>query len=65
MNPDGGQIFDESQIAKLFTEEQKQNLVPFEVDEIVELKNCRFRVRSIFPDPKNIVTLQGIPKKED
>jgi hypothetical protein len=64
MNRDTGQIFEESQIEKLFTKEQKENLVPFEVNEIVELKGCKFKVRSIFPDPQNIVTLQGIPKKE-
>ena len=66
MQRDTGRIFEESQIEKLlFTKEQKENLVPFEVDEIIELKGCKFKVRSIFPDPQNIVTLQGIPKKED
>ena len=65
MDPGSGRIYDNEGIKKLFNEEERKNLVPFEVGEIVELKDCRFKVRSIFPHPQNIVTLEGIPKEKE
>lgn len=66
MNPDTGEIRSMVDWAKGLTQEKEEvvleNLVPFDVSEIVEVKGCRFKVRSIFPHPQNIVTLQGIPK---
>lgn len=64
MDPNSGRIYDNRMMKELFDEEEQKNLVPFEVGEIIELKDCRFKVRSIFPHPQNIVTLEGIPKEK-
>ena len=69
MNPDSGEIKEMSKWEKELLEgnifkQTYENLVPFEVGEIVELKGCRFKVRSIWEAPRNIVTLEGIARKE-
>lgn len=66
MNPDTGRIYDITEAIKnsFLNKEEIENLVPFKIDEIVEIKGCKFKVRSIHPFPTNMITLEGIPKEK-
>lgn len=59
MNSDSGII----NLMEKFVPEERENLVPFEENEIVYLKNCKFKIRGIKLDPQNFITLQGISRK--
>ena len=62
MNPETGEIRSMEDWGKMF-KATKENLVPFEEGETVEIKGCSFKVRAIKPAPTNMITLEGIPKK--
>jgi hypothetical protein len=61
MNSDSGII----NLIEKFVPEEKENLVPFEDNEIVYLKNCKFKIRGIKLDPQNFITLEGISRKNE
>jgi len=64
MNSDTGRIYDITNAIKnsFLKKEEVENFVPFTLEEIVEIKGCKFKVRSIHPFPTNMITLEGIPK---
>ena len=66
MHSDTGRIYDITGAIKnsLLKKEEVENLVPFTLEEIVEIKGCKFKVRSIHPSPTNMITLEGIPKEK-
>ena len=61
MNSDSGII----NLIEKFKPEEKENLIPFETNEVVYLKNCKFKIRSIKLDPQNFITLEGISRKNE
>ena len=64
-NADEGRIKTMCDWAKELGQEEMTALIPFEVDEKIEIKGCLFRVRLIHPHPNNIITLEMLPKAED
>ena len=46
-------------------DELKENWVLFEIGEEVEIKNCRFTIIAVYPDPANEIMLKGLPKEKE
>jgi len=63
-NSNMGQIRDMEEWKKFLQKEEIEKLIPFEVGEKIEIKNCFFRVRAIHPHPNNMITLEMLPKAE-
>ena len=65
MNSETGEIRSRADWGRIFknTDKKKENLVPFEEGETVEIKGCSFKVRAIKPAPTNMITLEGIPQE--
>ena len=63
MNPETGDI-QLNDLSELFQQQIKtKELIPFDNDEILEIKGCYFQIMSIQEKPANIVVLKGIKKE--
>jgi len=61
-NSDLGEIRGMEDWEKLLKPEEMKQLIPFEIDEIIDIKGCRFKVRGIKEHPQNMITFEMLPK---
>ncbi|MHA1360887.1 MAG: hypothetical protein ACTSRC_22425 [Candidatus Helarchaeota archaeon] len=67
MDIDSGRIDDLQKFTDLFqegkmTKNQMDNLVPFEINQVLWIDGCKFVVRGIRKHPENLLILEGRPK---